>query len=445
MVDDKNRYVGLGIFVFVGLLLFAVGLFLIGNRRMLFEDSFEIWTEFATITGLQDGAIVRVSGKDSGEVVAIEVPKSPEHKFRVRMRIVEEVHQLVRTDSVASIQTDGLVGNKFLGVNVGSSDAPVAPPGSTIPGREPFEFSDLLAEANATMQTANETVKYLRDDIEKTLKVAASTIEEVQKIMKDAGTDVRGIASSGNRIASDMSEIVSGVRQGKGTLGRFIYDDSIYESADVIAKEAELTAKNIREASEKANQIIANFQRQSAGGFTEQAQGTIRNLNEVLTDMADNTEALKHNFFFRGFFKRRGYFDLDALSVTDYQAGVLKKDRYEKRAWLSANEIFQKTGNEETLSDHGMAILTDTMKEVLRYQPNPVYIVEGYASEGKPGDQYLRSRQRAEMVRNYILSEFPIPTESIAVMPLGLKINQLTNESWDGISFVVYYPVPKSS
>jgi phospholipid/cholesterol/gamma-HCH transport system substrate-binding protein len=445
MVDNKNRYVGLGVFVFVGLLLFAVGLFLIGNRRMLFEDSFEIWTEFAAITGLQDGAIVRVSGKDSGEVVAIEVPKTPADKFRVRMRIVEEVHQLVRTDSIASIQTDGLVGNKFVGVNVGSLEAPIASPGSTIPGQEPFEFSDILAEASKTLQTANETVKYLRDDIEKTLKVATATIQEVQNITKDAGVDVRGIASSGNRIASDLSEIVSGVKEGKGTIGRFVTDDSLYASVDEIAKEAELTAKNIREASEKANQIIANFQKQTQGGLTEQAQGTIQNLNEVLTDMADNTEALKHNFFFRGFFKRRGYYDLDSLTVADYQAGVLKRNRYEKRVWLSADEIFQSTGNEETLSEQGMAIVTDTMKELLRYQPNPVYIVDGYASNGTAGDQYLRSRQRAEIVRNYILSKFPIPTESSRVMPMGLKINQLTNETWDGISLVVYYEAPESS
>ncbi len=131
--NEKNRYVGLGIFVFLGLMLFALGLFLIGNRRMLFEDSFEVWTEFSKITGLQSGAIVRVSGKDSGEVKEIRVPRSPAEKFRIRMRIVEEVHGLVRKDSIATIQTDGLVGNKFLSVDVGSVEAPIAPAGSTIP------------------------------------------------------------------------------------------------------------------------------------------------------------------------------------------------------------------------------------------------------------------------------------------------------------------------
>ena len=392
---DRNRYVGLGVFVLLGLLLFALGLFLIGNRRMLFEDSFEIWTEFSKITGLQSGAIVRVSGKDSGEVKEIRVPRSPAEKFRIRMRIVEEVHALVRKDSIASIQTDGLVGNKFLSVDVGTVEAPIAPPGSTILGREPFEFSDLLQEASNTMHIANETVKYLRGDIEKTLKAASSTIEEVQMIVRETGGDIRGITSSGDKIAKDLSEIVSGVKEGRGTMGRVMTDDSIYESADAMAKDAALTAQNIREASEKAHQIIADFQQKSAKGFTEEAQGTIRNLNEVLTDMADNAEALKRNFFFRGFFKNRGYYDLDNLSVSDYKSGALFRNHYEKTFWLAANEIFENKGTEEILSENGKQLVVDRMKDLLRYQANPVFFVEGYASEGTPGDQYLSSRQRA--------------------------------------------------
>jgi phospholipid/cholesterol/gamma-HCH transport system substrate-binding protein len=443
--NDRNKYVGLGIFVFLGLLLFALGLFLIGNRRMLFEDSFEIWTEFSKITGLQNGAIVRVSGKDSGEVKDIEVPRSPAGKFRIRVRIVEEVHPLVRTDSVASIQTDGLVGNKFLSITVGSTEAPIARPGSTIPGSEPFEFADLLQEASETMHIANETVKSLRDDIEKTLKAASNTIEEIQVITKATGADIKGVTSASNRIAQDLSEIVSGVKQGKGTIGKIIADDSIYKSADAMAQDAARTAQNIREASEKAHQILDEFQQKTSKGLTAEAQGTIRNLNEVLTDMADNAEALKRNFFFRGFFKNRGYYDLDNITVSEYKKGLLTKTRYEKKVWLSFEEIFERNESEEFLSEQGKALVVDTMKELLRYQADPVFFVEGYSSEGTSGDQHLRSRQRAAMIKNYVLSQFPIPSEVIGVMPLGLKINQLTSEKFDGVSMVVYYLPLESS
>src|SRR5688572_18745544 len=104
-----NRSAIVGAFVIGGLLLFAVGLFLIGDRRMLFTDTFEVYAEFSQIGGLQNGAIVRVAGLDAGEVETIHVPGAPSAKFRVKFRIREDLHPLLRLDSVATIQNDGLV------------------------------------------------------------------------------------------------------------------------------------------------------------------------------------------------------------------------------------------------------------------------------------------------------------------------------------------------
>src|SRR5918992_141939 len=100
-----TRLIGVGAFVIGGILLFAVGLFMIGNRRMLFVDRFQVDAEFAKVTGLQKGAI---------------------------MRVREDLRHLVRTDSIATIQTDGLVGNNFIQIEIGTANAPVAPAGSLI-------------------------------------------------------------------------------------------------------------------------------------------------------------------------------------------------------------------------------------------------------------------------------------------------------------------------
>src|SRR4029450_13637473 len=135
-----TRLIGVGAFVIGGILLFAVGLFMIGNRRMLFVDRFQVDAEFAKVTGLQKGAIVRVSGMDAGEVETILVPAKPESRFRLRMRVREAFHHLVRTYSGATIQTDGLVGNNFVQIEIGTNKSPVAPEGSLIQSREPFDF-----------------------------------------------------------------------------------------------------------------------------------------------------------------------------------------------------------------------------------------------------------------------------------------------------------------
>ena len=83
----SSRLIGVGVFVIGGLLIFALGLFMIGDRRFLFSDLFDLHAEFEQIAGLQDGAAVRVNGMDAGEVTDIDIPPSPAGRFRVRMRV----------------------------------------------------------------------------------------------------------------------------------------------------------------------------------------------------------------------------------------------------------------------------------------------------------------------------------------------------------------------
>ena len=80
------RLAGVGLFVLTGVLLFATGLFMIGERQLAFARKFVVYTEFKTVTGLQPGAIVRVSGAPAGSVTDIEPPADPSGKFRARLR-----------------------------------------------------------------------------------------------------------------------------------------------------------------------------------------------------------------------------------------------------------------------------------------------------------------------------------------------------------------------
>src|SRR6266705_1824968 len=121
-----------GVFLIGGLALFAIGLFLIGNRKQAFSKHFEIYTEFANVSQLQSGATVRVSGMDAGEVVDMQVPARPTARFRLKLKLDAKLHPIVRQDSIASIQTEGLVGNKYLDITKGSDRAPECSGGCTI-------------------------------------------------------------------------------------------------------------------------------------------------------------------------------------------------------------------------------------------------------------------------------------------------------------------------
>jgi hypothetical protein len=101
------RKESIGLFVIGGLVLFGIGMFLIGDRHQLFARQTEYYTEFANLSGVTTGAKVRVSGLDAGEVLAIEVPDSPAARFRLRFRIDAQLRALVRSDSVVTIGREG--------------------------------------------------------------------------------------------------------------------------------------------------------------------------------------------------------------------------------------------------------------------------------------------------------------------------------------------------
>src|SRR5436190_5770884 len=174
---------GVGVFVVAGLLLFGIGLFMIGDRRMAFAKKFTLYTEFASVSGLQPGAIVRVSGAKAGSVTGILPASRPSDKFRVRLELIEDLHQLVRTDSVAAIETEGLVGGTFLEIGAGTDQAPPAPPDSTIAGREAFGFADLLQRMNETLVLVNSTIESVQDDLEGALKAISQTVENANELI----------------------------------------------------------------------------------------------------------------------------------------------------------------------------------------------------------------------------------------------------------------------
>src|SRR5215467_1039722 len=141
----RTRNRGIGLFVIGGLLLFGIGMFVIGDRHQAFARHTEYYSEFVNLAGLANGAKVRVAGMDAGQVLSISVPDSPSSRFRVKWRIDATLRGLVRADSVVTIGTEGIVGGTFLSVRPGSPQALQAGALATIPSKEPMELSELLS------------------------------------------------------------------------------------------------------------------------------------------------------------------------------------------------------------------------------------------------------------------------------------------------------------
>src|SRR5258708_8467243 len=194
-----NRNLIVGLFVVAGLALFTVGLFLIGNRHEAFARHIEFYAEFLNLDGLPKGAKVRVGGMDAGQVLDIGVPDSPSSRFRVKMRIDEKLHGLVRTDSIVPIGTDGVVGDTLLFVLPGSSHAQAAAALTTLPSKEPMDISELL-----------ERGKGLVDDADGTIRVVGGKVN----------TALDGVTTT----VSNVNDLVVGLKQGRGAAGMLLRD-----------------------------------------------------------------------------------------------------------------------------------------------------------------------------------------------------------------------------
>ena len=441
----NTRPVLVGAFVLGGSLLFAVGLFLIGDRRMLFAETFHVYAEFAEVAALDTGAKVRVAGMDAGEVESVQVPSGPGRRFRVRMRVREDLHPLIRLDSVATIQNDGLVGNKFVQIESGTEQSPQVADQGTIRSREPFEIADLLQKMSDTIDTVNTMLVDVKVEVDGAIASVSAVAQDAQELMNDLGTDVRVILASTQRVTTNLTAIVDSVRKRQGTIGKLVNDDSLYSSVKTIMANAEVTLTNVREASEEAKRAVADFRGEGghASGLINSLQQTVSAARDAMSDLADTTEALKRNFFFRGFFNQRGYFDLDDVSPSDYRRGALQtRDRRVLRIWLAADVLFGKdAAGREILTEGGRIRLDSAMSEFVRYPRNSPLVVEGYADGGTMDERYLGSRHRAELVRDYLVGKFGLDVNYVGVMPMGSESKDSpAGATWNGIALARFVP-----
>ncbi len=469
---NASRQLLVGLFLAGGILLFAVGLFWIGDRRLMFADHIVLNTGFYNLSGLQNGAKVRVSGVDAGEVLQITVPPDPEAKFRVEFRVLEKFRPILRTDSVATIQTEGLVGNMILQVGAGSSEGTPVSSGDTIQSREPVELSDMVQQASDTVETIHEAVLDVKKQLDYSLTQVTDLATETGEVIVEVSRHLERFVTTGNRVTDDVQAIVERVRQGEGTVGRLMNDPELYENLKGTIDEVEQAAANIRESTEKANTLLAEFKSSGAiedvsgaienvREITDQAkqafaelrpkgepgeagtmadlQATITNAREATADLAENMEALKRNFLLRGFFKGRGFYDMAELSLDEYLSGEFAPKRDRRRTWLHLSEVFV-PGSEPELSEEGRKKLDEIMAGYLVYAPTTPLMVEGYSAPGEGTEEFMHSRMRAAVVRRHLLDKYDLKPNYVGLMPMGARESDGPGEGyWEGVA-VIYFP-----
>ena len=219
------------------------------------------------------------------------------------------------------------------------------------------------------------------------------------------------------------------------------------EAAFVFAHQgnADEIAGNTRRVVEQAREALDSLQSKNGPvqGVTSSMKQTLDDTRAAMAGFAENMEALKHNFLFRGFFNKRGYFDLAQISPAEYRKGMLsaRGARVPVRVWLSSAVLFESDPDTHTerLTAVGKERLESAIAPFLDRIAQAVAIVEGYSRLPTRDQQYVQSRTRASLAREHLIGKFDLDASAVGVMPLGVDSpDSPDGKPWDGIALAVF-------
>jgi phospholipid/cholesterol/gamma-HCH transport system substrate-binding protein len=212
--SELGRKLRVGVFVLVALTAFLAMIYALGARSRLFEAKYTIHAEFSEVGGLAEGATVRLAGVQIGRVADVELPSQPGGKVRVDLSIARQFTDRVRKDSVARIETQGLLGDKIIEISVGTAAAPPVKPGEVIASKDPADLGQVVSQGAQTVKDVAALAASLRETAEG-LKQS--------RVIEDASAAV----ANARKVTDQIARIVNEVEHGKGWANVLIYQEPV--------------------------------------------------------------------------------------------------------------------------------------------------------------------------------------------------------------------------
>jgi phospholipid/cholesterol/gamma-HCH transport system substrate-binding protein len=366
-----SRAARLGAFIVATLAILAAGIFIIGSKQYLFRSTYQLKTQFDNVEGLDAGGDVRVGGVHVGTVHDILLPHRPGEKVTVLMNLGKSTHDIIKQDSVATIETEGLLGNQYLAVSSGSVEAKEVRDGDTIASQPPLEMSDLLQKASGLLDSSQQAIQ------------------------------------NTTRVTANLKSISAKIDSGQGTAGALVNDKQLYNNLDQ-------TTSAMHDAMIQAQ----------AGA----------------TDFQEDMEALKHNFFLRGYFKTRGYEDASELARDEIERlpqGEPSKEFTYPAKQLFAKQDSTKLKNQKSLNAGGEFLAN-----------NPFGFAVVVASAGMEGDtqkDLVLTEARATVVREYLVENFGFDDRQLKTLGAGKQTTATSDAGWGTVQILIYpagTPIP---
>ena len=318
MKTQATDSVKLGMFVLSGILVLILTLYMIGKNRGMFTDSFELKTHFRAVNGLISGNNVRYAGIEIGAVGSVVFLNDT--TIEVNMNIQTKMRGIIRRNAVASLGTDGLIGNRVVNIFPGLGEAPLVNVGDVLPSQEEVSTDAMLR----TLTHTNDNIAVIAEDLRLTIH-HVNTSAQLTRLLDDLSLSNNLKASlqhlhetteQTSALMSDLTQTFAKATKNEGTLATLFTDTTMSRQFKQTLQNIQTVEGNAERLVQNLNQTISSIDKdlnQNKGTLgvllkdttlSNSLRHTLNNVEESTEALKLNMEALKHNFLFRGYFKK---------------------------------------------------------------------------------------------------------------------------------------------
>lgn len=315
MEKTTSQKIRLAIFVIIGLLIFILAIYFIGSKQKMFGKTAHLEAVFNNVNGLQIGNNVRYSGINAGTVLGIEMVNDT--TIRVDMLIDKAILPHIKKDAVAIIGSDGLVGNMIINIIPGKGTAPSVEPGDVILSQNRIRTDEMLntlsvTNKNAAALTAN--LLKITDEIIQGKGTMGSLINDtiMSKDLKETMRYLKLTGKGTSESVAKLNRLISSLDNKDNVIG-VIKDTAVANNIKIIVSNLDKSSAEINKVVTNLNATILNI-KDGKGAINylsndpklvRKIDSTMINIKEASSRLNENLEALKHNFLFRGYFKKQ--------------------------------------------------------------------------------------------------------------------------------------------
>lgn len=271
------NYFKAGVLVIISLALFVLSIYIMGSEREIFSSQKLYYTIFKDVKGLSEGAPIRLGGITIGRVDNIGFAgEGSDKEIEVRMAINEKYLPKLRLDSKVTIETQGLLGDKFLSISVGQ-DQRLAPPGSVI---HPAAGGDVTEIVDKAVKVIDNGVQISEDIKALTASIKGDTLKDLSEALKEISA-----------LTKNLNAVAGEIKNGKGLLHAMVYDQKGEDSVTSLSK----LLTNLHEITETTT-VLARDIKDGQGLLHDMIYNRSANeegLGELMTRLNSTAENLK--------------------------------------------------------------------------------------------------------------------------------------------------------